>query len=78
MRQAKGDLTEKEYEDTLTKIYQLRKRNTELDLEYFYKFQDIIPNKKIYDVLRAESRFQRHIIRGMHQNQKGRRGKRMR
>ena len=76
MRYAKGDLTEKEYEVTLTKIYQLRKNNADLDIIYFQKFKDIIPNKKVFEVLRAESKFQRQIIKGMHQHQKGNRNTR--
>lgn len=68
MRKAKEELTEKEYGDILIEVYSLKKKNAELDLEYYYKFIDILPKKKVYEVFRSESKFQRHIIRDMHQN----------
>lgn len=70
MRAANEELTEKEYDDTLTEIYQLKKANADLDLEYYQRFKNIISNKKIYDVVKAEAKFQREIIRGMHQKGK--------
>ncbi len=66
MRQAKLEPTEKEYNELLIRVYQLRKSNADLDLEYYYRFAEILPKSKIYQVMRAESRFQRQIIRGMH------------
>lgn len=68
MRKAKEELTEKEYGDILIEVYGLKKNNADLDLEYYYKFIDILPKKKVYEVFRSESKFQRHIIRNMHQN----------
>ena len=72
MRFAKEDLTESQYESTLSRIFELRKSNAELDIKYFSLFKNIIPNKKIFSVLKAESKFQRQIIKGMHHRQKGR------
>ncbi|EGJ72571.1 hypothetical protein Bcop_2419 [Bacteroides coprosuis DSM 18011] len=71
MKSAKNGLTEKEYDETLTKIYLLRKENAELELEYYKKYKDIISNQKIYDVMKAEAKFHREIIRGMHQRGRG-------
>lgn len=70
MRKARQEPTEKEYNDLLIRVYQLRSKNADLDLEYYYKFAEILPKNKIYLVMRAESRFQRKIIRGMHQRSK--------
>ncbi len=69
MRKAREELTEKEYDDILVRMYQLKKENADLDLQYYYKYTDILPKSKIYQIIRAESKFQRQIIRGMHHKQ---------
>lgn len=76
MRKARGEeLTEKEYDEILTRVYSLKCDNSKLDLDYYRKFTDILPKSKIYKVVRSESKFQRLIIRGMHR--KHNRGGRM-
>lgn len=73
MKKLNDDMPDKEYNDILDEVYRLRKANSDLDLEYYQAYKKIMPSKKIYKVMRAESKFRREIIRGM--NQKRKRGR---
>lgn len=59
------DAKEKEYEEALEAMYDARIASDRLERTYFEKFKKILSFKKIYDVQRAEMRFQRELVRGM-------------
>ncbi len=75
MRDLKEGATDKEYDKTLLNIYKLRALNNELDIDYYSKYKKVISSEKIFKVLNAESKFQREIIRGMHQHNQGGKGR---
>ena len=47
-------------------VYDARIASDRLDKTYFDKFKKILPCKKIYLVQRAEMRFHRELLKGMH------------
>ena len=55
--------------NTIEETYELcdaRIASDRLDKTYFDKFKKILPCKKIYLVQRAEMRFHRELLKGMH------------
>lgn len=78
MRKSRTQLSDKEYNDVLVKIYELKRENSELDLKYYYRFAELLPKDKIVKIIHSEIKFQRQIIRGMHQKNDAQAGKRAR
>ena len=62
--------TEAQYNEILEGVYDARIATNRLEKTYFEKFKKIIPSRKIYMVQRAEMRFNRELLKGMH-NKKG-------
>lgn len=58
--------TEAQYEEIMEGVYDARIASDRLDKTYFDKFKKILPCKKIYLVQRAEMRFHRELLKGMH------------
>ena len=55
-----------QYEEIMEGVYDARIASDRLDKTYFDKFKKILPCKKIYLVQRAEMRFHRELLKGMH------------
>lgn len=55
--------TEKEYEDILNGFIIAEEQNIALDKEYLKKYQEVLSNKKIYMVLRADIKFHRNMLK---------------
>lgn len=67
MRKGKDDkTTEAQYKEINEKIAENRIAADQLDKTYLGKFNKILSSKKIFLVQRAEMRFHREMIRGMH------------
>lgn len=58
--------TDDQYEKAMLQVYDLRIESSELDKTYCQKFKTILSAKKIYMVQRAEMRFQRELVKGVH------------
>ncbi|NDW13228.1 hypothetical protein D0T50_10010 [Bacteroides sp. 214] len=69
------ELTEAEYDDIMTKVYDLKIKEKEVEKEYYVKFKKILSAKKVFMVQRAEARFNRELIRNVNQNEKAKREK---
>lgn len=59
-------LTEARYEEIMEGVYDARIASDRLDKTYFDKFKKILSCKKIYLVQKAEMRFHRELLKGMH------------
>lgn len=55
--------TEEQYENILNGFIDAGERVNELDREYLKKYQSVLSNKKIYKVLHAEIKFNRHMLK---------------
>lgn len=67
MRKGKDDkTTEAQYKEINEKIAENRIDAAQLDKIYLGKFNKILSSKKIFLVQRAEMRFHREMIKGMH------------
>lgn len=67
MRKGKDDkTTEAQYKEINEKIAENRIAAAQLDKIYLGKFNKILSSKKIFLVQRAEMRFHREMIKGMH------------
>ena len=67
MRKGKDDkTTEAQYKEINEKISENRIAADQLDRTYLGKFNKILSSKKIFLVQRAEMRFHREMIKGMH------------
>ena len=67
LRLVKDEKTnEAQYEEIMEGVYDDRIASDRLDKTYFDKFKKILPCKKIYLVQRAEMRFHREQLKGMH------------
>ena len=72
MRQGKDEqTTESQYGEILDGVYDARVSISELERSYIKKFRKILSNKKIYLIQRAEMRFHRELLKGIH----GKKGK---
>ena len=72
LRQGKDEkTTEAQYEEIMEGVYDARIASDRLDKTYFDKFKKILPCKKIYLVQRAEMRFHRELLKGMHKKGDG-------
>lgn len=60
------DLSEKEYDEILSAMYDARIAADRLDKTYYDRFKKILPCSKLYQVQRAEMRFHRELVKGMH------------
>ena len=58
--------TEKQYGEILDGVYDARVASSELERNYIKKFQKILSNRKIYLIQRAEMRFHRELLKGIH------------
>lgn len=67
----KPNTTEKQYEEIIGEVCNNRIAADNLDRDYLAKFKKVIPCKKIYQVQRAETRFHREMLRGMHRKGNG-------
>lgn len=65
------DTTEEQYGNILQGFIEAEERNCELDKEYLKKYQTILSNKKIYKILQAEIKFNRHMLKIMQEGKKG-------
>jgi len=71
MRKGKDDeTTEAQYKEINEKIAENRIAADQLDKIYLGKFNKILSSKKIFLVQRAEMRFHREMIKGMHRKGK--------
>lgn len=67
LRKGKDDKTsEKEYDEIMEAVYDIRIATNRLEKTYYEKFKKILSNKKIYMVQRAEMRFNRELLKGIH------------
>ena len=57
--------TEEEYNNLVNEIADAKIKIAKLEKSYIEKYLQIIPASKIYDVQRAEDRFQREMIKNM-------------
>lgn len=73
MKKSNQELTDAEYTKTLDEVFKLKKSNADWDLVYNEKYKQVIPSKKIFEIIRAESKFRRQIIRGMNHQKRGKR-----
>lgn len=58
--------TDDEYEKIMLDVYDLRIESYKLEKSYYDKFKKILSPKKIYMVQRAETRFHRELVKGIH------------
>lgn len=61
--------TEAQYDEIITKVYDLRIASDKLEKAYFQRFKGILSSRKIYLVQKAEMGFHRELLKGM--NRKG-------
>ncbi|MDR1003457.1 MAG: hypothetical protein LBL97_00395 [Prevotellaceae bacterium] len=60
------EISEEQYGKMMQVISDTRINLAQLENEYLTKFRKVLSNKKIFLVQRAELRFQREILKGMH------------
>lgn len=67
LREGKDEkTTDARYEEIMEGVYDARISSGRLDKTYFDKFKKILPCRKIYLVQKAEMRFHRELLKGMH------------
>lgn len=70
IRQGDGECTEAQYEEILQGVYDARISVDRLEKTYFEKFRKILSCKKLYLVEKAEMKFHRELLKGMHPNRR--------
>lgn len=68
--------TEAQYAEIMEEVFDNRIASDELEKTYYGKFKKILSNKKIFLVQRAEMRFHRELLKGMHRKDKDGDGRR--
>lgn len=72
MRKGKDDkTTEAQYEEIIERVCDNRIAADRLDKSYMDRFKKLISCKKLYLVQRAEMRFHREMLKGMHRKGEG-------
>ena len=72
LRKGKDEnISEDLYEEIMIGVYDARVSTDRLERSYLEKFRKVLSYKKIYKVLRAEMRFNRDLLKGMHRNKGG-------
>lgn len=66
------ELTAEEYSKLVNKMADAKIKIAQLEKSYIEKYLKIIPARKIFDVQRAEDRFQREMIKNMARGQRKR------
>jgi len=67
--------TEAQYDEIITKVYDLRIASDKLEKSYFQRFKGILSFRKIYLIQRAEMRFHRELLKGMNRRGEGPKGR---
>mgnify|MGYP000040918449 CR=1 FL=1 len=70
------DLSEKELEESIDKMMDLRQKEVALEVEYYERYKDVLPIKKVALIHKAEMMYKRALISKMrerHENGGGRR-----
>lgn len=67
--------TEAQYDEIISKIYDLRIASDKLEKSYFQRFKGILSFRKIYLIQRAEMRFHRELLKGMNRRGEGPKGR---
>lgn len=76
LRQGKDDkTTEAQYDGILDGVYDTRIASDKLEKVYYERFKKILSCKKIFMIQKAEMRFHRELLKGVHRNDDGQRGK---
>lgn len=77
LRKGKNDkITEAQYAEIMEGVFDNRIASDELEKSYYKKFTKILSNKKIFLVHKAEMRFHRELLKGMHRKGKDGDGRR--
>ena len=71
----KENTSEAQYEEIMDGFYDAKLAVDRLEKTYFEKFQKILSFKKIYMVQKAEMKFHRDLVKGMHPKGKEKPGK---
>jgi len=61
----KADLSDAEYEKIMQGYYEARIKTDNLEKQYYEKFKKFLSPKKLYNILKAEMRFQREMVKNM-------------
>jgi len=59
----KQETTETEYEEIIDAFFDHQHKNLDMEEEYIEKYREILSNKKIYMVYRAEIKFNRNMLK---------------
>lgn len=65
------DMSDAQYDKIMLEIYDARIASDKLDKSYYDKFKKILSPGKIFRVQRAEMRFHREILKGVHRRGAG-------
>lgn len=76
LRQGKEDnTTEAQYNEILEGVYDTRIASDKLEKAYYERFKKILSCKKIFMIQKAEMRFHRELLKGVHRRDDGQQGR---
>ncbi len=64
-----SNATDIEYEKAAEALYELKGKESEIELKYFQKFKTVLTKKQLFELKRAERRFSRELMKQQHSKQ---------
>lgn len=59
-----SNLREADYERLMDEAYEARVQTAQLEKEYYLRYKQVIPLRKLFYVHKAEMKFKRHLLKG--------------
>ena len=59
-----SNLREADYERLMDEAYEARIQTAQLEKEYYLRYKQVIPIRKLFHVHKAEMKFKRHLLKG--------------
>lgn len=60
-----------EYEKAAEALYELKGKESEIEMKYFQKFKTVLTKKQLFELKRAERRFSRELMKQQHSKHGG-------
>lgn len=65
-----ADATDEDYDQIIQAFIDVDEKNVELEKEYYRRIKEVLPTKKVYQLLRADIKFNRNMLKIINKSDK--------
>lgn len=65
-----SNASDKEYDEIIQSFIDVDEKNVDLEKEYYQRVKEVLPAKKIFQLLHADIKFNRHMLKIINQSDK--------